>query len=223
MTIEAINQELFDRLSTRKNEIQHHKNLHALPSSIDVERLVDSLMSIPPSETGIFDLRLFMEMQSLSDFIQVARQEIVEMRPDDILNTHLPIASDELSAIVSATEAATNTILESVEKIEELTHKMPPEMIDSISEAVTKVYEACNFQDITGQRISKVVSALQEIEKRVDMMLSALGDEMSNYIKFSSASLHTVKQEKSDDVELINGPQLPDQAVDQATVDALFA
>ena len=35
---------------------------------------------------------------------------------------------------------------------------------------VTRIYEACSFQDITGQRIGKVVTALKAIEGRVQQV-----------------------------------------------------
>ncbi len=48
---------------------------------------------------------------------------------------------------------------------------------------MTQVYEACNFQDITGQRITKVVNTLKHIEEKVEALVSAFGDEISKYKK----------------------------------------
>src|SRR3546814_15899825 len=97
----------------------------------------------------------------------VARAEIAELRPDDINSEHLPAATDELTAIVGSTEQATHTIFEAVEGIEALTEQMDTEVGAQVSAAVTSIFEACGFQDITGQRITKVVTALQKIETKI--------------------------------------------------------
>src|SRR6202012_3244408 len=95
--------------------------------------------------------------------------------------TLLPTATDELDAIVGATEEATNGILQAVEVIEGLTAEMDPAVAEKITDAVTQVYESCNFQDITGQRITKVVKALMHIETKVDALVAAFGDEIQKY------------------------------------------
>ena len=50
-------------------------------------------------------------------------------------------------------------------------------------DATTRIYEACSFQDITGQRITKVVKALHGIEEKVDAFVAAFGDEIEKYKK----------------------------------------
>lgn len=40
-----------------------------------------------------------------------------------------------------------------------------------MNEMIVRIFEACNFQDLTGQRITKVVRALSFIEERVDAMM----------------------------------------------------
>src|SRR3546814_7907089 len=107
----------------------------------------------------------------MARYYNVARAEIAELRPDDINSEHLPAATDELTAIVGSTEQANHTIFEAVEGIEALTEQMDTEVGAQVSAAVTSIFEACGFQDITGQRITKVVTALQKIETKVDALL----------------------------------------------------
>lgn len=211
MKIDALSQGLTDRLSAFRTADDRGD------VEVDVARLVESLMTVPPGDMAAVDLKLFSEIQSLSDYIQNARREIAALRPDDIRNTHLPAATDELDAVVGATEHATNEILEAMESLEELTDSMPSEIADKVSDSVTRVFEACNFQDITGQRITKVVTTLQEIEARVVKLMAALGDETS-----VTAQAQRAVQDTREDADLLNGPQLPGEAVNQADIDALF-
>src|SRR3546814_553319 len=98
---------------------------------------------------------------------------------------------------------------------------MAPEVAGPITDAVTRVYEACNFQDITGQRITKIVKALQHIETKVDALLNAFGEELEEQRKARQAAKAAAKPTK--DGHLLNGPQLPDEATKQADIDALLA
>ena len=53
---------------------------------------------------------------------------------------------------------------------------VPSEVSTKLMDITTGIYEACNFQDITGQRITKVVTALQQIEGKVTFPLIHLGE-----------------------------------------------
>ena len=73
-----------------------------------------------------------------------------------------------------------------------------------------RIYEAFSFQDITGQRIAKIVATLQAIEAKVGHIRGAFG---------SSAPVPVLPDEAS----LLNGPQLPADAMAQAEIDLLLA
>src|SRR5690606_621227 len=128
------------------------------------------------------------------------KAEIAALRPDEIRSRHLPTATDELDAVVGATEQATNSILEAVEVIETLVGEMTPEAGKQITEAVTRVYEACNFQDITGQRITKVVKALQHIEQKVDGLLAVFGgvSDQDGAASAAAADVETLGADEAD-------------------------
>jgi chemotaxis protein CheZ len=84
---------------------------------------------------------------------------------------------------------------------------------------VTRIYEACNFQDITGQRISKVVATLKTIETRLVSLAAAVG-----HGEGAAKSGKPAPQDgsKGSDAGLLNGPQLPQNATKQDEVDALL-
>jgi chemotaxis protein CheZ len=214
----AVDKELTDKLAAVERE--------RLAKPLDARELMAMIEGIVASMEGDLcpmSIKLYAELEQLAHFFQKAKSEIAQLRPDEIRDQHLPTATDELEAIVGATETATNGILNAVEQIENLTGEMAPEVAEKVSEAVTQVYESCNFQDITGQRISKVVKALQHIESKVDGLLSAFGDELTKHRGAAQAApADPSKQDASGDQALLNGPQLPQAAKGQADIDALF-
>jgi len=185
----------------------------------EIVEVVEGIMGTMRGDLSAAELDLYAELGSLGKYIADAKAEISSLRPNEIRDQHLPIASDELDAIVGATEQATNGILEAVETIEGLTQDMSPEVAEKVTEAVTRVYESCNFQDITGQRVTKVVKALKQIETSVNGLLAAFGDDSPPAGKPAAPAPAAAAV----DHELLNGPQLPGEATTQADIDALLA
>jgi chemotaxis protein CheZ len=185
----------------------------------DVGDVVRSLLTSLSGDVSAGDLNLYGEIQALATYIHNAKVEIAALRPQDIQQEYIASATDELDAIVGATENATNSILDAAEKLELMTGDLAPEIGQRLTEQTTLIYEACNFQDITGQRITKVVKALKHIEARIDALVVAFGPEIQDAAQFPRAP--DAKAPCTDE-DLLNGPQLPDKAHDQASIDALF-
>lgn len=163
---------------------------------------------------------LFAELESLATYIQDAKKEIAALSPDQVKDDFLPTASDELDAIVEATADATNSIMDATEIIEEVMSSLEGKPADDLLHATTSIYEACTFQDITGQRITKVVGTLKDIEDKVDGLLNVFTDGKS--VKRKKKTTTKTKQEITDE-DLLNGPQSADKAKSQAEIDALLA
>jgi chemotaxis protein CheZ len=204
-------------------QLEELKRAHGSSIPIDfVAEVVRSLLGSLRGDLSSADLHIYEELDDLVKYIQAAKAEIASIRPDEIQSQYIPSATDELDAIVEATEAATNHILDAVEKIEALQSEVSPEIGERISEITTEVYEACNFQDITGQRITKVVNALKHIEEKVEALVAALGGDKGRAAPpLPPTEVESVKPLTDED--LLNGPQLPPQAQNQADIDALFA
>jgi chemotaxis protein CheZ len=189
----------------------------------EIEAVVQSVVATLRGDMTAAELSLFAELEGLSRFIRHAKQEIAALRPDEIQDKHLPSATDELDAIVGSTAEATHTILDSVEKIEKASGTLTGEAKDSIANAVTNIYEACNFQDVTGQRIGKVVRTLKQIEAKVAGLVKAFGDEIERVAASSPGLVESTAPVGLDaDKALLNGPQLPGAGNSQADIDALF-
>lgn len=181
----------------------------------EVAAIVQQVLSNVPMHESRPQEYIFAELQQMAQTIQNARQEVAALRPDDIKNKDIPSATDELDAVIGATENATIEILNVCEELANLAEKLSPEGAEVLTNATTKIFEACSFQDITGQRISKVVNTLKSIEERVSKLLHAFGDEIKD--------IDVQKPEdKKGDTALLNGPQLPQAAANQADIDALF-
>jgi chemotaxis protein CheZ len=163
------------------------------------------------------------EIRAMSLAIQQTKSEIAALRPNNSEDDRLMVVTQELDAIVTATEGATNTILEAAEKVDALAEQIEGMGTDSAShqtasdirDTVVTMFEACNFQDITGQRISKVVKTLQFIEERVNKMIEIWGAE-------GFADVGHSQEEIDEEAALLNGPQLANQGVTQADIDKLF-
>ena len=123
---------------------------------------------VPASDREVL---LHQSLLNLSEIIHRTRADLAALRMGDISSLHVPIATDELDAVVTATEQATNTILDAAEALSEQADTMAGEQAGPMMDSVTRILEACSFQDITGQRIGKVIATLHQIEGSVGKML----------------------------------------------------
>jgi chemotaxis protein CheZ len=116
---------------------------------------------------------------------------------------------------------ATNAIMNAAERIDQVRGVVDASMGATLGEAVTAIYEACGFQDITGQRITKVAVALKHIDEKVTALLAALRGEIARYkdAKPSEKEPTQVPAEK----DVLYGPQLATDAKTQAEIGALLA
>jgi len=182
----------------------------------EIAEVVEQLLgSLEGDLTGL-DLRLYRELEQLAAYINRAREEISELSPAELRHDELPAAADQLDAIITHTEEATTQILDNAETIDRLVSDTDPKLRDPIRESVTRIYEACNFQDITGQRITKVVKTLKHIEEELDKLPHVFGIEAPARPKKAPA-------DPADAKGLLSGPQLPEDANRQAEIDALLA
>lgn len=100
------------------------------------------------------------DLEEIANEIARMKDEVVDLRAADMKNNKIPQAGRELDAIVEATEAATHTIMSTAEEIMAADNSDPEAYQAFVSDKMIAIFEACTFQDITGQRISKVVSKI---------------------------------------------------------------
>jgi len=200
-----------------------------------VDQVVAAAKTVKRKSKASAPMDIYSELERLAAYIDAAKCEIADIRPQDVKDEYLPGATDELDAIVEATADATNTIMDSCDVIEGVMADVNEAVAAKLVDATTHIYEACTFQDITGQRIGKVVTALKNIEERIDALVLTLGDENIKPQKKNAKSKPADAKNKSardkdekgktdiTDADLLEGPQLGDKAKSQAEIDDLLA
>jgi chemotaxis protein CheZ len=201
-------------LTERMREL-HESN--AAADKVIVEDLVTAVLDTMDGRLSPMEAVLLREVAGLGRIIETARAGIAEVSVDAIRGSHIPSATDELSAIVEHTAIATDSILESCEVLDRLAGTIDATNAAILQNATTQIYEACSFQDITGQRITKVVKALQAIEARVVALSSAFGQMAT------PPARDTPTSSAPETVMLLNGPMLPQDAMGQDEIDKLLA
>ena len=167
------------------------------------------------------------ELITIQKAIDSTKYEIAALHLSGEDSPDITRMSDELGAIVTGTENATEVILTAVEHIDDNANDLGAavrtnaqrDMAADIQDQVVKVFEACNFQDLTGQRISKVIRAFTFIEKRVDQMMEIWGG-IDSFKGFEPEEI----TDNGSDHHLLNGPSLVSDAdvANQDDIDALF-
>ncbi|CAK0746277.1 chemotaxis protein CheZ [Azospirillaceae bacterium] len=167
------------------------------------------------------------ELQDMSASISQARREIASLRPKDGGNDRILSATNELDAIVLSTERASFEILNSAERILDLNRRFresdsPAQLCDDLEGEVMNVFTACSFQDLTGQRTTKVVNALRYIEQRI-MSMMKIWEDGAESDAASPQNRTPIPDDIKDtrpDSHLLNGPS--DNGIDQSEIDRLL-
>jgi chemotaxis protein CheZ len=202
----------FDRLVDFLKQKRENVTFHDIISLAEVA--AQSLQSFFQA----MDAKVYGELREIAGYIESMRHEIGALQVNDLKETRIPAAGEELDAIVQATEAATNTIMECAEALMGADASDPAAYKALVDEKMMVIFEACSFQDITGQRIAKVVETLQHIEERV----SRFADVMQ--AKDIQGFLTEQERERAERRVkfLLHGPQLAGGGVDQSAVDEMF-
>lgn len=201
-------------------------SLIAEPAPMDPVQVVRP----PVGAAGELDpATLLIELRALENAIAETKREIAALRAVGEPPASLATATNELDAVVQATEAATECILSASERIDTLIVRLRNQAadveersgLDEIGEQVTRIFESCNFQDITGQRITKVVNAMKFIEQRVERMIEILGGSQA-FANLAPAAPPPPAHAADDEADLLCGPQLDKNKISQDDIDAFF-
>lgn len=156
------------------------------------------------------------ERTLLLGYIRAARGALAELAPNRMRSEKLPSAMNEIGMIVETTESAANQIMEEVDHILNLPIDTPAVLYrTTVEERCMSVLEACAFQDLTGQRSTKVVETLLHIEDKLGKLAELIGGD-------EEPPPDSANERTGDDV-LLNGPAMPGEGVDQDDIDAMFA
>jgi chemotaxis protein CheZ len=209
--------------------IQRHYELileiRALRSLIE-PRQHDSWGIIETFRTQIGEIhKLKGEIDLIQAAISDTKQEIATLQVGGFKGREMRRVTDELDAVVSGTADATEHILNAAEEIECCAHRLSDavksepdkKLAHDVIEHVVQIFESCNFHDLTGQRIAKVVATLKFIEAHIVKMMEIWGG-IEALKGFTPAAV------AARDRGILDGPRLdtdPGHA-SQDDIDALF-
>jgi len=171
--------------------------------------------------------KLKTELDIIQEVITRTKHEIATLHVTGFEGPEMSRVTDELDAIVGGTEQATETILAAAEFIDQTANTLgaalksehDQALAHDIQDHVVRIFEACNFQDLTGQRITKVVATLKFIETHIARMIEIWGgmEAFKDIVPEAIA-------EREGDKKLLNGPRLEDDPghASQDDIDALF-
>ncbi len=183
----------------------------------DVGAIFESMAQALGNEASQQAAILRSEITKMAHDIEEAKREIFALSPKEGSAKNINDASDHLGAIVKGTEDATNSILNAADELQALAGALDADAKGKLEAIIGKIYEACNFQDLTTQRISKVTAALDYIDTKVSKLAKLFSDASSDV----DAKQEIKAKDTRADSHLMNGPA--EKPPTQAEIDALFA
>ena len=216
---------LEDSIETSQGGLRHDEIMHELQA---LRAALSIAAPRRPRRTGGSEhrevARLASELNLIADAIRGSDDERAHTGGSDkhaSATSATPAArmGHELSAVVDGTERATQKILAAAEAINSaannlsaaLKGKIEQNLAHDIQDLVLEIFEACNFQDLIGQRVAKVMATLRFVEDHIAHVL----DEIKN----------PAVATRRDGAQTLHGPRLDsdDGHASQGEIDALFA
>jgi len=165
--------------------------------------------------------KVAVELKELLHYIDAAKHELVGMQPKSLSNRDIPDANVELDAVVKASEEAASVIMDVGDTIGVIAEELEGETADKLNDAATELFQASSFQDLTGQRITKVNATLSHLEARLNALAEAIGDE---FVEESEDDIEVDSDGVAvNDDDLLHGPQLEGEGNSQDEIDAILA
>ena len=226
MDSESAQQAAFGEASAASHDRAILAELTALRALIE-RRGDDPAAGVLPFELGELH-KLKNETGAIHRAIAQTKVELASLHANAFAAPEKGRVVRELDAVVAGTERATQQILTAAEEIDQAANLLAAAvrgeqeqgLAQDIQDHVIRIFEACNFQDLIGQRITKVLATLTFVEARIAHMMEIWGDveAMDEQIRAALAERQVVSPP-------VNGPKLdgdPGHAT-QAEIDAMFA
>lgn len=162
-------------------------------------------------------------LNALFKYVERVRVEIATLNKSGKGDDEFMTMSKQLDGVVEATKDASDRIMDAVENSNESVDALretlsDPEQIALLDKIVGNnnvVFDACAFQDLTGQRVNKIVKSVSYVEERVTALRAIWGADQLDSVQIE-------QEELTEDEKLLNGPQAKSEALGQDDIDALF-
>jgi chemotaxis protein CheZ len=158
-------------------------------------------------------------LAAVADYIARVKQEIGALRVNELCRDRIPSANEELGTVVRTTASATHDIMAAAEEILGADDTSLEGYRARVEAKMLAIIEACSFQDITGQRIAKVVEALGQLERRLERFANAL------HVRDGAdgpADPEDARRDARRERLMLHGPAAEGQGIAQDDIDKLF-
>lgn len=169
----------------------HKEKSHILRSVLDL-----NLKHVPANDVG--------EKECVD-----LQEAVGHLKADQLRKHSIPDAIAELREVGTLTESTVDTIMSKAETL--------MEQDEALDDAMA-ILEACSFQDIVGQRLSKVTELLEILEERMHCLAHETGIA-DNAAALCDKELEIEMRRKE---LILHGPQLTGNGVTQDEIDALL-
>ena len=161
------------------------------------------------------------ELKELLQYINAAKHELVGMQAKSLSNRDIPDANVELDAVIKSSEEAASTIMDVGDTLGQIADELDGEVANKLNNAASELFQASSFQDLTGQRITKVTSTLAHLEIRLNALAEAIGDD---FVEKADDDIEVDGEGVAvNDEDLLHGPQLEGDGNSQDEIDAILA
>ncbi len=223
-------------------EIQY--NNERLPL-YDAKEVIGALEKEPVSHQPYEQMYrdLLLNVKDVSDEIVSLKKNILGNVEEDLTNItqeKIPVSSQHLTSILTATEEAANNIMDLTDKVQESQVKIREKfkniiedfkkqeegLVESVNELeamsnendedLGKIVTSLSFQDLTGQKLKKVVKLQGEVEYKLISILFDFGIKLKKEENPDDANI----KKGEEMLELLKGEQK--ESVNQEDVDQLL-
>ncbi len=166
----------------------------------------------------------------LAPKLETIKQDVAALKAASPEDDKLVQARHELETVTDITDKSANEIMNQSDEIHVVIDKIRQDLSTGNTDKVeahcttleavaTNLLMACEFQDLTGQRINKVCNTLLGLEDQISDLFTALDITEGT----GSGGLSAVaSDDERPDTDLLHGPQDEGQGISQADIDALF-
>ena len=182
------------------------------------------------------------------DFTQKIRPHI-----EDIANVFIPQTSDQLEGIIETTEQAANTIMDNLDRMNQMVAEnkslitalqngtvnggtLAPDVVADLVptldvlaknngeylDLITDTFTQMSFQDLTGQRLQRIIKLVGEIEEKITKMVISFGLKLTVREKNPELSAEELQKKVDEQAQLLAGPQKQGGGLDQDGIDDLL-
>ena len=211
--VSSENSDWTDGLSTKLKNLQSDNSGNIAKS--DIDKLLMDFLNIIDSYVSVKQRsEVFEQVDKISEQITNLKNQISSMGASILQDDFIPEISIELHSVVTQTEQSVIGILDVSDDIGKISAKInDPEIRNELLKKSTEILELCNFQDLTGQMIQRIIKRLTIIESTVNQITEKLGQRSCK----SSQHHHTSSRDS-----LLNGPQKESYRPSQNQIDDLF-